>query len=413
MKPEEIQLLPEEIQDYIWSPAVIDFNKKLGEDFFLNPLQKMFILELEDGVFQKKISVLDLPTRLEEMDSADKRDLRAIALEIATGLLWPIQDYLGNVDRLILRLGGKVPKAQHLSSLTLQKKTFPSSAHGSVAQFMADYDDFADLRVSAKKIVNPEGHLVMPSLDNWIKDYIHYLGAGYHNSLQRAQYLSKSPNASSLSDVERESLRCFLLSYDDKLPIDIVNQDGVLQAELHQEKKEETSKVIDIERSIMDLQSNISKLDQLLLPENFIMSEAKDDLYKVRDILWNAVAMSDKEKVLSCLKVLVTRKALDNLISEDTRFISILKRFIGVHYGSAVSLWFASNQDKLLSRRLFLELILVDKLRMSDSESAVAAFYLTSQWAQSGQVTYLDQQDGQLKWRNLQVLKNQLSWLDN
>ena len=413
MKPEEIQLLPEEIQDYIWSPAVIDFNKKLGEDFFLNPLQKMFILELEDGVFQKKISVLDLPTRLEEMDSADKRDLRAIASEIATGLLWPIQDYLGNVDRLILRLGGKVPKAQHLSSLTLQKKTFPSSAHGSVAQFMADYDDFADLRVSAKKIVNPEGHLVMPSLDNWIKDYIHYLGAGYHNSLQRAQYLSKSPNASSLSDVERESLRCFLLSYDDKLPIDIVNQDGVLQAELHQEKKEETSKVIDIERSIMDLQSNISKLDQLLLPENFIMSEAKDDLYKVRDILWNAVAMSDKEKVLSCLKVLVTRKALDNLISEDTRFISILKRFIGVRYGSAVSLWFASNQDKLLSRRLFLELILVDKLRMSDSESAVAAFYLTSQWAQSGQVTYLDQQDGQLKWRNLQVLKNQLSWLDN
>ena len=163
----------------------------------------------------------------------------------------------------------------------------------------------------------------------------------------------------------------------------------------------------------MDLQSNISKLDQLLLPENFIMSEAKDDLYKVRDILWNAVAMSDKEKVLSCLKVLVTRKALDNLISEDTRFISILKRFIGVRYGSAVSLWFASNQDKLLSRRLFLELILVDKLRMSDCESAVAAFYLTSQWAQSGQVTYLDQQDGQLKWRNLQVLKNQLSWLDN
>jgi hypothetical protein len=90
-----------------------------------------------------------------------------------------------------------------------------------------------------------------------------------------------------------------------------------------------------------------------------------------------------------------------------------LKRFIGVRYGSSVSLWFASNQDKLLARRLFLELILVDKLRMLESESAVAAFYLTSQWAQSGQVTYLDQKDGQLKWRNLQVTKNQLSWLDN
>lgn len=410
---DEINNLPQEIQDYIYSESLIKNNIQIFERYPLNKDQIYFITDLLNLVFLKKISTLDFPTRLEEMERASYYDLRAISLDIAIIIFWPIQDYLGNVDRLILRLGGKVPKAVHLKSVTLQKKTFPVSAHGSVKQFMAQYDDFVELRVSAKKIVNPEGRLVAPNLDNWLKDYVHYLGAGYHNSLQRAQYLAKSPNAVELESKERESLRCFLLSYDEQVAIDIENIDGVLRAELKTEKKEATEQVVDVERSIADLQNNINKLDQLLLPENFILSEAGNDIYKVRDILWNAIAMSDKEKVLSCLKVLVSRKALDNLIAEDNRFMSILKRFIGVRYGSAVGLWFDGHQDKLLSRRLFLELILMEKLQLSEPESAVAAFYLTSQWAQSGQVTYLDQKDGQLKWRNLQVIKNQLAWLDN
>ncbi len=356
---------------------------------------------------------MDLPNRLEEIEGADYLDLRELSLYMAINIFWPIQDYLGNVDRLILRLGGKVPKAVHLKSVTLQKKLFPEHAHGTVKQFMSDYDDFVELRVSAKKIAGADSRRLMPTLDNWIKDYVHYLGAGYHNSLQRAQYLAKSPNALELDSKERESLRCFLLSYDENMPIDIENQEGVLWAKLREEKDEQVPEVINIETAIANLNNNVNKLDQLLLPENFILSEAGNDIYKVRDILWNAVAMNDKEKVLSCLKVLVSHKALDSLISEDSRFISILKRFIGVRYGNDIGLWFGNNQDKLLGRRLFLELILAEKLRLSETESAVAAFYLTSQWPQSGQVTYLDQKDGQLKWRNLQVTKNQLSWQDN
>ncbi|MDQ5938540.1 MAG: hypothetical protein QG642_230 [Patescibacteria group bacterium] len=412
MEISDLQSLPLEIKNYLLDENTSSNNIKIIEKFYLNNQQVDFLMNLENKVILKNVSCIDFPKELEYIGS-DLLDIRGLALEVAINIFWPIQDYLGNVDRLILRLGGKVPKAQHLPSLTLQQKTFPSLAKGTVDQLMAEYDDFSALRVSAKKIVNSEGHLVPPSLDNWIKDYVHYLGAGYHNSLQRAQYLAKSPNALGLADGERESLRCFLLSYDDKLPIQVENSEGVLKAELPQEKIEESAQVIDIERSIADLENNIRKLDQLLLPESFVLSEAGNDIYKVRDILWNAIGLSDKEKVLSCLKVLVSRKSLDSLIKEDSRFVSILKRFVGIRYGLALSVWFETNQDKLLARRLFLELILVDKLRMSETESAVAAFYLTSQWAQSGQVTYLDQKDGQLKWRNLQATKNQLSWLDN
>ncbi|MFA6252974.1 MAG: hypothetical protein WCV69_01750 [Patescibacteria group bacterium] len=410
---DDLKNLPDEIREYISSDELINKNIQIFGRYPLNNTQTFFIMDLVNLVFLKKISVLDFPVRLEEMERASYYDLRAISLDIALNIFWPIQDYLGNVDRLILRLGGKVPKAIHLKSVTLQKKLFPEHAHGTVKQFMSDYDDFVELRISAKKIAGTDFRRLMPTLDNWIKDYVHYLGAGYHNSLQRAQYLAKSPNALELDPKERESLRCFLLSYDENMPIDIENQEGVLWAELKQEKDEQAPEVINIETAIANLNNNVNKLDQLLLPESFVLSEAGNDIYKVRDILWNAVAMNDKEKVLSCLKVLVSHKALDSLISEDSRFISILKRFIGVRYGNDIGLWFGSNQDKLLGRRLFLELILAEKLRLSELESAVAAFYLTSQWAQSGQVTYLDQKDGQLKWRNLQVTKNQLSWQDN
>ncbi len=210
-------------------------------------------------------------------------------------------------------------------------------------------------------------------------------------------------------------MRCFLLSYDERRPIEVENKEGVIWATLPEDKKEsaDSSVAVDIEQAVNNLTANLAKLDQLLLPENFVMSEAKGDIFKVRDILWEALGLGDKEKVLSCLKVLVVRKSLDSLISEDSRFKSILKRFITVRYGNNLVLWLDQNQDKLLSRRLFLAMILLDKLQMTETESAVAAFYLTSQWPQSGQVTFLDQQDGQLKWRNLQVIKNQLVWLDN
>ncbi len=412
MQLSDLQALPIEIKDYLLNESTSSSNIGIIEKFFLNNRQIDFLINLENKVILKNIPCLEFPKELEYI-GASSLDMRGLALDVAINIFWPIQDYLGNVDRLILRLGGKVPKAQHLKSVTLQKKLFPTSAHGTVKQFMSDYEDFVELRVSAKKIISPDARHLIPTLDNWIKDYVHYLGAGYHNSLQRAQYLAKSPNALDLDTKERESLRCFLLSYDDQVPINIKNEEGVLWAELKPEKEEKEDVVIDVEQAINNLNNNIKKLDQLLLPESFILSEAQGDIYKVRDILWDSIAMSDKEKVLSCLKVLVSHKALDNLISEDSRFISIMKRFVGVHYGLAVTVWLTSNQDKLLSRRLFLDLLLTEKLRMSESESAVAAFYLTSQWAQSGQVTYLDQKDGQLKWRNLQVTKNQLAWQDN
>ncbi|MFA5126879.1 MAG: hypothetical protein WC465_02670 [Patescibacteria group bacterium] len=410
----ELQQLPTEVKDIIFSNDLVEKNQALADKFLLNQSQINLILDLENLLFLKKLSPLDLPTRLESMERASYYDLRAITLDIAQNILWPLQDYLQNVDRLILRLGGKVPRAQHLKSVTLQKRLFPSSASGTVKQFLSSFDDFKELRLTAKKITDNNGRLITPSVDNWLKDYNHFLGAGYHNSLQRAQYLAKGPNCVPLELGEKESLRNFLLSYDDDLGMQWENNEGMLKVQLPVSAPKSDKPVkVDLDKAVAELQQNIKKIEQIALPADFILSEAGNDLFKVRDILWQAVGTEDKEKALSCLKVLVEKKSLDSLIAEDNRFRSILKRFIGIRYGSGFNNWLEGNSDKLLARRLFLEMILADKLRWPEAEAATIAFYLTNLWPQSGQVVYLDATDGNLKWRIMQVMKdNQLAWRD-
>ncbi len=273
------------------------------------------------------------------------------------------------------------------------------------------YDDFADWRLSAKKIIDKNGRRVGPTVDNWIKDYIHFLGAGYHNSLQRSKYLSKAKNVKILSEAERESLRFVLTSYDDNIEVEFYKSAGILEAsERKAIIKKDQDKSVNVDSVIAQLKQNITNIDKELLPNDFILSEADNEIYKVRNILWQAIGLQDKTKVLSCLKVLITRKSLDIMINEDNRFHNILKRFIGIRYNRATENWFDNNQDKLLAKRLFLEMILVDKLKLNKTDATLRALYLTNLVPDSGQIVYLDEVDGRLKWRDIELTNNQLVW---
>lgn len=404
--------LPEPVRDFVWDKRG-DINEELTDKYQLSDQQSTYIRDVEDRLILKQSGVLDLPQFMEKLPAVGGLNLRELSLDITYQVLWPLQDYLNNVDRLILRLGGKVPLPIHLKGALAQKKTFSSGTTSAVRQLLVEYDDFKELRLSGKKIIDNNGRFITPSVDNWLKDYIHFLGAGYHNSLQRAQYLAKAPNALDLSPSERENLRNFLLSYDDNVLMYWEINEGLLQVKIiSKDEKTGMGKKIDLDAAVQELQANLRKIEQLVLPEDFIMSEAGNDLFKLRDVLWQALGVQDKVKILSCLKTLSNRKALDVALLEDNRFRSILKRFIGVRYGSSLNNWLDSNVDKLLARRLFLEMILQEKMRLVEAEATIVAFYLTNLWPQSGQVVYLDQNDGQLKWRLLQIIKNQITWVE-
>jgi len=412
MKREDWKNLPVEVKDFVWD-NIDNFSDEIIKKFSLTEEQLYYILDLCDEIFLKKISPLDLPQELERMEGSDDKDLRAIALDISYNILWPLQEYLDTVDRLILRLGGKVPKLKHLRKAPMQKKVVPGEIDGSVKQLMSEYDNFKELRLSSNKIIDKRGKKVSPTVENWINDYVHFLGAGYHNSLERIKYESKNSNFLETSSEEKETLRLFFTSYDDNTIVHFDNSDNILIIEEKKEKEEESVEDINVKDILDKLHKELLDIEKEIFPSDFILSEGNNDIHKVRDILWNAIGVQDSNKVVSCIKVLLEKKALDLMLHDDSRFKSIVKRYVGLHYGNNVENYLDINSDKLLARRIFLEIVLVDKLKIEERKGILFAFYLSNLISKSGQVVYLDEDDGKLYWRLLQVNGNQLAWSNN
>jgi hypothetical protein len=347
-----------------------------------------------------------------------KGDFRELALQMATEIFWPLQEYLGGVDRLILRLGAKVPRAVFLKkkTATVVDNQLPEVFQGKVRDLMEKYEEFKDLRLTPNKIVNEKGLMVNSSAQNWINNYIHFLGAGQHSSLERAVYLSKSPNVLELADKYKDSLRYLLLSYDEGTELYFNRSQGLLLIEEKPEGKDVSKETIDdkvdLDKFLPAFRNKLSTFQRQLLPSDMIMSEAQGEVNKVRDILWQAIGIGDRDKVLSCLELLVVKKSLDLMIKEDNRFRNILKRFIGIKYGQNMERALAENMDQLIVRRLFLEMLLSEKLRLTEDELYVSVFYLTNILPDSGQLVYLDKKDQKFKWRAVQVFGNQFAWVD-
>lgn len=401
--------LPEGVKNFIFGPEISQYNGEISDQFGLNRNQMYFILNLEEGLFLKKWSVLNLPNRLEEMERAEYYDLRAIALDLAYKILWPLQDFLGEVDRLILRLGAKVPRPQHLTSA--ESGSLPPVLGLPIREALDKYAGLKDLRLTNNKIVNKEGHLVSPTIDNWIKDYVHFLGAGQHGSLERAKYLSQNPNALSLQGEDLESLRYLFISYDDNLPVHIDTAGRVVRIREIKPKTAAVQTIKSPEEFLEGLKRQLEILDKSLLSAEILLSEAGGQVIKLRDMLWQAVGFGDKDKAISCLKVLIDRRGLDQMLREDNRFKNILKRFVGIRYGYLVEQGWEQIPDAALRRRIFLEMILEDKLALGPQVTAVA-FYLTNIVPGDTPLVYFDESEARLRWRALQVNKNQLVWSD-
>lgn len=409
---EELLNFPDDIRSFI-TDEMEDLTNGIADKFALDAEQRMFVFDLDDQIFLKNMDVLQLPNKLDGMSGADKIDMRLLALDIAYKVLWPLQEYLGGIDRLILRLGGKVPRIRPLKG---QKKDisglFPGTGEGTVKKMMGQFTDFRELRLTSKKILNKKDISISPTIDNWIKDYISFVGAGEHDSLKRAKYLSKGRNVISLSEKEKESLRVLLVSYDQNSSAYFESKDGMLIASEIKKEEPKTSEAPGFDNILEELHQQIIQIDKSVLDSEFIMSEADGDIGKVRDVLWNAVGLQDKDKAVGCLKLLIEKQILDAMLREDKRFHGILKRFINIKYGKEFEGILEGDYDKLIIRRLLLEMLFTDKLRLNESEAVAIAFYLSNIKTDAGQLVYFDKTANKLKWRDLDTMGNKIVWAE-
>lgn len=415
MKKEDWAQLPKELQDFIWD-NMTEIHEELWQKYSFSFEQAEFVTILVDKVILQIISPLDIVKELEGFPQAKDFELRELALDLATKVFAPMKEYIDNVDRLILRLGGKIPKTKPLKRKSQSTDhEFVDYAEGNIKNLLKQYKNLGEKRISSNKIINKEGRKISPNIDNWIKDYIHFLGAGHHTSLQRAMYLSKQENALKLSFEDRMNLRFLLVSYDEGTEYSFEKTKGLVKiSEI--KKISQSNDLVDkktIDTFFADLKNNIKDLEEKLIPGDYLLSEVDNDLHKVRNLLWDSIGLMDREKAISCIYLMLERKSFDNIIKEDSRFASILKRFLNIKYGKKLDNFVDKNIDKLMFRRLFLEMILADKLQFKDQESQLVAFYLSGVVDGSGQIVYLDKSDFKLKWREVQLVGENLAWLDD
>lgn len=410
MSFQDLQNLDRSIQDIIFSEEITDKHLQIADQFALNQNQLDFILDLEEKVWIKNLEVLNFPQELNQMERAEDYDLRALALELALKIFWPLQDYLKDVDRLILRLGGKVPLPVHLQASTNnqdQDITLPNNFFGPVRVLLEQNEILNGAFLTEHKIINQLGQKVSPTVENWLKNYFHFLGAAYHNSLQRAQFLAKEPNVLSLNNEEKENLRYFLTSYDEGLDLEVNYENNFLTFRTREENNTQVAEVVSTEGLLKIFQEKLSELKASFVSEKLLSDEAGTSLYKLRDIFWQALSLQDTEKTLGILQTLLNKKALDLLLDEDKRFAGVLKRFVSIKFGEQ-AVW--PSADKLIRLRLFLELILVDKLRLDDMRTGILAYYFSNLSNPNNQIVYLDLKAKIFKWRALELNNKQIVW---
>ncbi len=410
MSLQDLFNLDSSIKDIIFSESFTDMHIKIADQFVLNQSQLDFILDLEENIWLKKTDVLNLAQELNQMERAEDYDLRALALELAIKIFWPLQDYLKDVDRLILRLGGKVPAPVHLQAASISQENnikTPDHFFGPVRVLLEQNEILNEAFLTSHKIINQLGQKAAPTVANWLKNYFHFLGAAYHNSLQRAQFLAKEPNVLALNQEEKENLRYFLTSYDEDLELEVNYENNFLIFKTREANNVQVAEVVSTEELLKIFQEKLSELKASFVGEKLLSDEAGTSLYKLRDIFWQALSLQDIEKTLGILQVLINKKALDLLLDEDKRFSGLLKRFVSVKFGEQ-AIW--PTADKLIRLRLFLELILVDKLRLDAMKAGILAYYFSNLNNSNSQIVYLDLKAKIFKWRELELNNKQIAW---
>lgn len=407
---EILHRLSDDIKTAIYDEKNSDINSEIASKFELSSdqLRKIFPILLK--IFSKELSVLDFPAEVSKLNFPNV-DLRALSLEFALKRLWPLQQYLGDVDRLILRLGGQVPSTvPQLSSHSVSPEAeLIDEQHDDnaliqpVKEFMSANVGNKDSFLTQNYIADENGRPVEPTLENWLKDYLHFAGAEASDNLIRSQYLVRSENAKRLSQQEKDNVLNFLASYMESRPMRLTLTDNFLTiAEVGEASPAvQLGQVADTEELIQQYHQYVSRLDlQLDRLRDGLMVESGGEASRLADLLWNAIGLSEHERALVTLVLLAEKQYLPELLRTDQRYIGILRRYVNVRFGDrAKAVWQADWSA--VNWTLFLQLLLQDKIQLQSAESAMAGEYLSQVMQLPTPPVYIDAAAGQWRWREV------------
>ena len=401
-----LQTLPEGFKDLIFNEGSVEINDSIARDFDLSGSSLRLILGVLLTIYTGEQKVIDLPAALSKLDLGSV-DIRALTLAIATRKLWSMRQYLPGVDTLIQRLGGQLPQGS--MSQPVAEAMSDGAIVATAEEFLKQQGDNRGLWLTSKPLDMGQGPVEDPTIDNWLKDFLRAMGPSMRDGLARSQYLIRSVNVKNLPSEEKANVLNFISSYGEgtlaRFSIDgrrVTVRSGSVEAVADQPKQPSTS-TVDVSRITdqyraygQDLMSRISA------SMSGIEIEIGDQVGRLADIIWEALGVEDKDRVIASLLLAARRKQLGTFISSDLRFIGIIRRFISVRFGEqAKSLW--QPDSTLVSAVLFFQLILQDKLRYSPAETAMLADLICSEagWEQAA---YIDMTRAEFRLREVRLV---------
>jgi len=109
----------------------------------------------------------------------------------------------------------------------------------SLEEALEKYPSLENQKITTGLIVNTKtGEELLPTVRNWLNDYIRVAGADKHTSLERIKYLTELVNVKNLPEEERKMVETLLKSYDTGEPLVIDRESQELLLQLHTDESE-------------------------------------------------------------------------------------------------------------------------------------------------------------------------------
>lgn len=168
---------------------------------------------LDDGVTEG-VSVLVRWLFFGQMDQGGfQRGLQSVLSGFNPGQIEQIQKF---VQTEILTVKPQVKVAPRDDAAAPVTDSLP------LLQAITKYEKLSQQIITNERIrVKSQQEPVRPSLVNWIKCYRDELGVGFHDSVQRGDFLFRSENCKRLTPPERERVNLILKSIEESYPLPI------------------------------------------------------------------------------------------------------------------------------------------------------------------------------------------------
>ncbi len=418
---DSLKTLPPAVREELLDDKYVAFFDTLYASYGLTGVQVAVYGDIVRDIIFKKRPVLDFSELLtQRMSDPQNIDLRGLALQTALHRFWPINYYLGNVDLLIRRLGGVVPAPvlPRIVEADDEKGDEPVPAdeapqeggwvQGVAKEILRRYQSYAELYLTQKPIRDSEDRLKAPTLNNWLQDYLHTVGAEGTGSLKRSKYLTRSMNALALNGPEKQNLLNFLLSYEEGMPMywHVAEQQYLLiEAEMPTEQAQAKAAQQSTEQmsGLVEKYTSIQRSYQALFEEKKkgLELEINGNNAKIADIVWDALGLGDSERCLAALDLLIDHHWLLETLKTDHRFQGIVSRILGVKYGLEAKNTWNGDLTTGMMLALFWKLVLVDKLGLDEMTAAILADYYRKKLELKASPVYLDLKLGTFLFRDV------------